>query len=226
MSFRESYESLEMAFATSNRADAVLGDIFLPNPTMPDLEIPIGVKLENTEVFNLERNAGALPIATTCRIILLDHEKIRPIIDPIEITTWQKQPTPNMYFKQTVSWVEETENGSVAHATRLFRGFTKGEMQAGDDCWDEYAASLESNEHGQHFEPLFFNTHGLTDPIIDSTKTYSIDDHAVALCEIGRQRPELAPLTSYGEIRGREMYLRHTAEQFASMTSRLVATSL
>ncbi len=239
MSFATSYELLNSALNEEAKVkEAVLGDIFLPNPDMPDLGLPIGYKIEKNETFAVARSSGILAVTHTCKVISLDHEQLSQTIDPSELITWIGQPTPDLYLWQGVGWNEANEK-AAPHHSRLFRGFTQEEMLYGDKLWEDYNSEYKEwlrqngfpddtpepdiipDEPNYPFEPDFFQAHIRT-PAIDNDEMYPIDDHAAVLAQVGSEHAELEVLTVFNQSWGHNLYGKYTPAQFLAMTNWLL----
>jgi hypothetical protein len=135
MGFVTGYEKLQAAFDGGQAKEATLGDVFRPNVSMPDLAVPIGIKLERSERLMLP---GGLAVAVTCRIVKPDSGMCEGVVDMAHFSTTY-EPV-DMATKQIAEW---QENGRRHHAR--FVGGLSGRLAVNaDDGWRVYRHQLEA----------------------------------------------------------------------------------
>lgn len=233
MGYAKSYELLEVAFRTDIASEATLGDIFLPNAAMPDLAIPVGKKIEKSELLNV----GSIAVTHTCRVVEIDAAQLGQFIDLSATATWQGQPDPTMLLKQSVEYA----NAEESRLTRLYRGFTHGEMVSGDKAWEQYNAQrsawleaagmpadtpefeLLPDDLDYPLVPTFFNVHVKSD-IIGGNED-SIHDHAPVVAAAGQSNPQLGALSRFDRYYGTSVFGRINPETFQAMTTWLIEPS-
>lgn len=243
MGFVQSYERLGNVFASGEAVQtATLGDVFLPNDRMPDLSVPIGLKVERQKDLVVPGSAGWLAVSATARITKIDYALCADVVGPDDFTVWTYMTRPEMNSRQIFEWEDGVwlDGKPVQHQARVYTTLEGRVMQRADQEYVEYAAALEAagsederSAPDDVMAPVLLSSHvatkisGLDDartkpkeegepPEIDPSKV--ISEHFDVLDAVALRYPHFGHLYTAWRSVG-ESYCTQTPSQFDAYTA-------